>query len=130
MKQTESKNSLGVNQFGLESVPEEDELDDDEELEEDEEDEDEQMYTDDKCLAFVNAQQNLRYVDSSSEQNSIADEGLYEQLNEADVLRKAAAQYYNSSSSLVGRKANIMSLRGNRVNGNYEGLQHGNNQFI
>ena len=139
MKQ-ESKQSLGYNQFGLESVPEEDEedeFDDDEELqqegEEEDDDDDEPMNNEEreKCMAYINAQQNLRYVDSSSDQNSMNEECFYEQLNEADVLRKAAAHYYNSSSSLVGRKANIMSLRGSKLN-NYEHYQNynNNNQFI
>ena len=111
-----------VNQFGLEVVLEEDEeaneISDVEDDENDYQDLDMDANEDKDYVGFMHVEQRLRHVDSSSNE----DDDQYFAQKEAELLRKAAQQFYSNKNGEGIKKANILSLRN-------EQQQHAFNYF-
>ena len=129
-EQPKQSSHQNVNQFGLEVVLEEEEEEEEEDVNEisdvevydndDEEGEndyhdldmDVQEEKDTQYIGYIHAEQKLRHVDSSSNDEEAYNDDKYYAQKEADLLRKAAQQFYSHTNNCDGmKKANILSLR-------------------
>jgi hypothetical protein len=146
-QQQQQQPHQNVNQFGLEVVPEEEEEEEANEIsdvvEDDGDDEEENFYQDLDMEAverqhqdndgYIYAQQKLRHVDSSSNDEDATaaaaySENQYYAQKEAELLRKAAQQFYSSTNNECIQKANILSLRNLKLDDDYH-RQHQKQSF-